>query len=213
MSEKKWFMINIKVPEESSEKEDLLIRIHTDVVSAFKEKVDSWHFLWESAPFKHTLLMRFYGNTEIIEKIEENIVDLLKRESIERKVDTKYEGETKTYGSKVWKYIMNALHLGSDFVITIIENEGKGVITEEFKGSLSGCLERWVHLFMNQLHTRVNEAPTLFQLSIHRTAVNMLDEHQYRKIAKDLDEEIHQLHDHFHERTIVPLINKLMQAE
>jgi len=203
-------MINIRVPERPSEKENLLVRIHTDVVSVFRKKVDSWHFLWEPAPFKHTLLMRFYGDTEMTERIEKAIVNLLDREGIEWKVDRKYEGEAKTFGSMGWEYIMKVLHLGSEFAIAIIENERRGVKSEELKWSLSGYLERWLHLFMNQLNTRVSEALTLFQLSVHRTAVNMLGEEQYRRIAKDLDGEIPQLFRHFHDGTIVPLVNKLI---
>ena len=204
----KWLAINIKVPEKPSEKEDLLIQIHADVISVFKDKVESWHFLWESAPFQHTLLTRFYGDAETIEKLEEAIVSLLDKEGIEWERDKKYEGEAKTYGSKGWEYLAKVLHLGSEFAIAIIENERKGIKTEEFKWSLSGYLERWIHLFMNQLLTRVSEAPTLFQLSVHRTAINMLGAEQYRRIAKDLDGKIPQLLRHHHE-TVIPLINEL----
>ena len=212
MLETKWLMINTNAPEKRSEKEDLLIMIHDNVVSAYREKVKSWHFLWESAPFKHTLLMRFYGDAKTIEKLEKVMINLLDRENIERKLDEKYEGEAKTYGSKGWQYLMKVLHLGSEFTIDIIENERREVKTEEFKWSLSGYLERWVHLFMNQLHTRVNEASTLFQLSIHRTAINVLGEEQYRRIAKDLDGEVPQLLKKFHDEKLIPLMNKLVKV-
>jgi len=209
MPETKWVAINMKAPENRLEREDLLLNMHADVVFGFRDKVKSWHFLWEGEPFKHTLLMRFYGDAEIIEMLEDTMVNLLDRQGIEWKPDEKYEGEADTYGTKAWEYLMKVLHLGSEFAIAIIENERRAIKTGEFKWSLSGYLERWVHLFMDQLSTQLREDITLFQLSIHRTAVNKLGEKEYRIIAQDLDREIRPLFDHFHDKTLVPLISEL----
>jgi hypothetical protein len=211
MKEKEWFVINIRVPEKASEKEDFLIRIHSEVVSKFKAELISWHFLWEGSPFRHTLLMRFFGNADLVEEIRKNLTKLLDNEGVDWKPDETYDGEAKHFGSRGWGYIMRILCLGSDFAIDIIENERKGVKNEEYKLSLSGYLERWVHLFMNQLGTRVREDATLFQLSAHRTAVNSLGEVNYRKICGELDKQIPKFLDDFHKKILLPYIDSLIK--
>ncbi len=200
LSKKEWFVINIRVSEKNSQKEDFLIRLHSDAVSIFKGKLESWHFLWEGSPFSHTLLMRFFGNTYTIGKIGKTMTKLLDEQGIDWKVDEKYDGEAKAYGTKGWEYLLKVLHLGSDFAIDIIKNARKGEETEEFKRSLGGYLERWVHLFNNQLGTRVREDVALFHLSTHRTAVNYLGEKNYRKISRELDKQISQYLKDFHKK-------------
>jgi len=211
MNKKGWFVINIRVSEKDSENEDFLIRLHSDVVSKFKGKLESWHFLWEGSPFSHTLLMRVFGNPDTIGEIGKTMTKLLDEEGIEWKVDEEYGGEAKAYGTKGWEYLMKVLHLGSDFAIDIIENERKGEGTEEFKRSLGGYLERWIHLFNNQLCTRVKEDTALFHLSVHRTAVYMLGEKEYRKISEKLDKEISQFLRHSHDEKRFPLISSLLE--
>lgn len=211
MNKKEWFVINIRVSEKQSEKEDLLIRLHSDIVCVFKAKLESWHFLWEGSPFRHTLLMRFFGNADTIGEIEKTMTKLLDAQGIDSKPDETYDGEAKHFGTRGWEYIRKVLHLGSDFAIDIIENERKVVKNEEYKLSLSGYLERWVHLFMNQLNTRVREDATLFQLSAHRTAVNTLGEVNYRKICGELDIQIPKFLDDFHNKTLLPHIDSLLK--
>lgn len=211
MPERKWLWIDIKAPEQPIEKEDLLLLIHTNVVSTFRICVENWHFLWESAPFQHTLLIRFCGDAKIIQKIKDAITSLLDSVKIEWKIEP-YEGEANTYGPAGWEYLTRVLHLGSEFAIALMENK-RSPKSEEFKRSLSGYLERWIHLFMNQLSTRLEEAPVLFQLSIHRTTVNILGEKEYREIAKDLDKEISQLWNQSYDEAIVPLISRLVEAK
>jgi len=212
MPEKKWLWIDIKAPDQKPEKENLLLRIHADVISKFRASVDSWHFLWEADSFPHTLLIRFYGNADITQEIEEDIITLLESAKIESKIRP-YEGEASSFGSTGWEYVMKVLHLGAEFAIAIIENERKSQKSEELKWSLSGYIDRWIHLFMNQLSTRVNEARTLFQLSVHRYAINMMSENQYRAIAPHLDEAIEPIWKHLHDETINPLLKRLVEAQ
>jgi len=211
MDKKDWFVINIRVSEKPSEKEDLLLRLHSDIVSIFKAKLESWHFLWEGSPFRHTLLMRFFGNSDTIREIGKKMTKLLDEEGIDWKVDETYDGETKSYGTKGWDYLMKVLHLGSDFAIDIIENKRKGEVTEEFKRYLGGYLERWVHLFNNQLDTQIREDVALFRLSAHRTAVNYLGEEKYRKISRELNKQISQYLEDFHNKTLLPYIDSLLK--
>jgi hypothetical protein len=211
MTNMRWLAINVMAPDNPSGKEDLLMKTHAEVISLFKTKLESWHFLWEGAPFTHTLLLRFYGDLGPIEELKKALVNLFEKDHLRWESDEKYEGEASTYGSKGWEYLTRVLHLGSDFAIAVIENERRNVKNEGLKWSLSGYLERWIHLFMNQLHTRVKEADTLLQLSVHRRAINMLGEEQYRRISRDLDEELRQLIPQFYEETIAPLIKRLRE--
>ena len=212
MPEKKWLWIDIQALAELAEKEDLLVKVHADIISKFRASVDSWHFLWEADSFPHTLLIRFYGNADIIQKIEEDIITLLESAKIESKIRP-YEGEAVSFGLTGWEYVMKVLHLGAEFAIAIIENERKSQKGEELKWSLSGYIDRWAHLFMNQLSTRVNESITLFQLSVHRMAINKLGEKQYRLIAPNLDAEISLLWDNLCNEKIFPLLKKLVDAK
>jgi hypothetical protein len=210
MTNKRWLAINIMAPENPFGKEDLLIKVHAEVVSLFKPKLEGWHFLWEGAPFTHTLLLRFYGGLVAIEELEKTMVNLLERDHLRWEPD-EYEGEASTYGSKGWEYLTRVLHLGSEFAIVIVEDERRDIKNEGLRWSLSGYVERWIHLFMNQLHTRVKEADTLFQLSVHRKAISMLGEEEYRRISKGLDEEVRKLIPQFYQETIVPLLNRLRE--
>ena len=211
MNKKEWFVINIRVSDDNSENEDFLLRLHSEVVSKFKGKLESWHFLWEGSPFTHTLLMRFFGNAETVGEIRKKMITLLDDEGIRWKLDETYDGEAKAYGTRGWEYIMDVLHLGSDFAIDIIEDTRKGVRTDEFKRSLGSYYERWVHLFGNQLGTQIKEDKALFHLSIHRTAANLLGEKKYREISKELDREITQFLTHTHDKKSFPLISSLLK--
>lgn len=211
MANMRWLAINVMAPENASGKEDLLMKVHAEVISLFKAELESWHFLWEGAPFAHTLLLRFYGNIVPIEELEKAMANLLEGSHLRWEPDKKYGGEAGTYGSKGWEYLTRVLHLGSEFAIAIIENERRDVKNEGLRWSLSGYLERWTHLFMNELHTRVKEADTLFQLSVHRKAINILGEKEYLRISRDLDEEVRKLIPRFYEETIIPLLNRLRE--
>jgi len=213
MSEMKWFMINIKAPEEIPDREDLLLRIHSKVISTFKNRLESWHFLWESKPFRRTLLMRFYGDVEIIKKVEEDIIDFLKREDVEQRVDS-YEGEAESYGSKGWEYVMKILHFGSDFAIDLLEKERGTYTEEEFKRRLPGYIERWVHLFLNQLSTGmytygIDEPSVLLHLSVLRIAVYRLGEEEYRRIEQKLVKELPNLYRNFLNSSVYPFIEQI----
>jgi len=214
MSEMKWFMINIKAPEEIPNREDLLLKIHAKVVFAFKNKLKSWHFLWEPKPFKRTLLVRFYGDVEIIKKLEEDIIHFLKREGVEQKVYGRYEGEAEKYGSKGWEYVMKILHFGSEFAVDLLEKERGTYTEEEFKRPLPANIERWVHLFMNQLSTGMyayglDEPSVLFHLSVLRTAVYRLGEEEYRRIEQKIIKEVPNLYRNFLNSSLYPLIEQI----
>jgi len=196
MCEKRWLAVNLKAPADRSSKEDLLLNVYDEIISRFRDGVESWHFLWESTPYPHTLLLRFFSNGSVIEELGEALESFLDEEGIERTPDEAYEGEASSYGVKGWKYVMGILHLGADFAIDLIKNE-RTRRTEDFNKPLSINVDRWVHLFLNQLGTRIVEYDILFKLSAHRYVINMIGEERYRQVSGDLQKEIPEFLDMF----------------
>jgi len=192
LSEKKWVVFFAKAPEELSKKEDLLIKIHDDIIAKFKSKLDSWHFLWEPYPWKHTLLLRFYGGDQVIEDVTKFIKEKLKSMDLPFDIDTNYYGEAHEYGNKGWEYVAKILHLGSEFAIDLIkrEREREKKINEDFRKPFAIFIDRWIHLFLNQLLTRIYEPYCLFSLSAHRLAINILGRNYY-KISQELEKEVY----------------------
>lgn len=184
---RKWFVANLSVPSGRLLKEDLLVAVFGDVISEFRTRVKSWHFLWESAPYPHTLLLRFYGKSHDIDELKGRLVKYLESEGIEYTPDSVYAGEEGSYGVKGWRYVMESLHLGADSAIDLIRND-RSRDERNFPKPLEVYIDRWVHLFLNQLGTRVAEHKILFILHAHRYIVNLVGEQRYRQIAGPLNQ-------------------------
>jgi len=189
MEETKWSVTNIRVPAERSEKEDLLLGVFDGVISEFRDEVQSWHFLWEGKPYPHTLLLRFYGQSHIIDEMWETLKDYLDNKNLEYQPDDVYDGERASYGVKGWKYVMDGLCLGSDLAVDLMKNE-RAKDAVGFPKPLPCYVDRWVHLFLNQLRTRVSEYKVLFSFHAHLYVLNQVGEERYRQIASDLEKEM-----------------------
>ena len=149
MCMKKWLAVNLETPIDLSMRDDILVKIFEEIISAFRDKVESWHFLWEPEPYRHTLLLRFYGTSETINELEEALEKLIDEEGIEYTPDTTYAGEAERYGTKGWEYVMRILHLGADFAMDLIEKERSRSNSEELSQPLLLYIDRWIHLFLN----------------------------------------------------------------
>lgn len=190
MNGKKWLAINLRAPTDLRGKEDLLLVLFEKIISKFREKLESWHFLWEPKPYPHTLLLRFYGNPTAIDKLKEAIYDFLSEEGVEYDPDKTYDGEAARYGIKGWKYVMKILHLGSNFALDLINKERQRKKNEEFSQPLGCYIDRWIHLFLNQLLTReIAEHEILFKFSIHRYVIYKIGEKGYHQVSKELAKE------------------------
>ena len=62
-----WIEVNIECP--IANKNDFLILYVKPVVEEYKNRIQSWHFLWESDPYPCTLMVRFCGE-------ENTLIDL-----------------------------------------------------------------------------------------------------------------------------------------
>jgi len=186
MVNKKWLAINLRAQVGLDDREDLLLMLFEEIISKFKEKVDSWHFLWESDPYPNTLLLRFYGDSEVIDKIKENFDGFLQEKKIDFTPDNTYDGEAKSYGAEGWKYVMRILHLGSTLALDLAKNERTGGKKEEFAQPILCYVDRWIHLFLNQLLTRrIVEHDVLFKFSVHRYIISKIGAKNYQEMSKE----------------------------
>jgi len=208
MCDKKWLAVNLKVPAEHVSKEDLLFVLFEDIICEFRETVDSWHFLWESEPFPHTLLLRFYGNSEVVNNLKETLYKSLDEKGVEYAPDNMYDGEVETYGIKGWEYVMKILHLGSDYASDLIKKVRQKEINGEFSKTFSIYIDRWLHLFLNQLSTRVSEHTILFSSSVHRYAIHRIGVANYSRISAELAKEVSTLLNEMADRVDTFLRNK-----
>lgn len=200
MCEKRWLVLNLNAPTDLSMKEDLLVKVFGEVISTFRDKVESWHFLWEPSPYPNTLLLRFYGDIKVIGKLEGAFENFLGEEGIEYIPDNTYDGEVPSYGTNGWDYVMKILHLGSDFALDLIQKERSGADNEYFSKPLFIYIDRWMHLFLNQLLTKVVEHDVLFKFSVHRYAMSRIGAKNYRQVAEELGKETPEFFDVFRER-------------
>ena len=200
MNEKKWLVINLRTPTDLSMREDILVKTFEEIISTFRDKVESWHFLWEPEPYPHTLLLRFYGVSETIDELEEALERFLDEEGIEYNQDTTYDGEAERYGTKGWEYVMRILHLGADFAMDLIKKERSRSNSEEFSQPFFLYIDRWIYLFLNQLLTRrVVEHDVLFRFSVHRYVISKIGGRNYRQVSGDLARETPRFFDLFKE--------------
>ena len=155
----KWIEANIDLTNKPRKK--YLLDIYDKIVANVKDKILSWHFLWEGKPYPTTLRLRFHGSSEIIDREVKPLVESkLKEMKVEYcfgkhgKYGEQYEGEEDTYGERGWYYLEKILHLGSDFAIELMKTKKNS----DFKWSTLGYAERWIHLFLNQLSTELEQA-------------------------------------------------------
>ncbi|MCD6458888.1 MAG: hypothetical protein J7K82_08600 [Thermoproteales archaeon] len=183
---KKWIVVNIEAPGDASSIADFLVKIYDKIVLKYRNRVDSWHFLWRDEPYPRTLLVRFYGESSVVDELKnfsERELKVLKCNfcfGAHGECSGDYRGEAEEYGSRGWDYIMRLLNLGSELAIDIIKRRGKE--DEEFKLTKGVAVERWIHLFCNQIN--VNEPFVLFSLASHRYIVDSIeDEKKYYLVS------------------------------
>ena len=190
MCDKKWFAVNLKAAAVLARKEDLLFTLYKEIIFEFKETVDSWHFLWESEPFPHTLLLRFYGKSDVVDNLKEALYKLLDEKGVEYAPDGTYDGEVGSYGTTGWEYVMKILHVGSSYALDLIKKVRQQEANGKFRKPISIYIDRWLHLFLNQLTTRVSEYKTLFSSSVHRYAINRIGVANYNRVSGELAKEV-----------------------
>jgi len=187
MRKLKWVEANIGVKEDSNTKRTVLLEFVAPLVEKTRSKVKSWHFLWESKPWPEvkrigtTLRLRFYGDENTIDQlrqeIEKNLTELEKSKleyylghcfGKHGDCNKVYEGEANNYGDKGWELVVKMLKFGSEVALELIKNEDKLGRSEEYKKPVKVYADRYVHCFLDQLSTLVNEIDFYLEQAIQR---------------------------------------------
>jgi len=155
----------MKCPEDSS-KDDLLVNVVAPIVASARNRVRSWHYLWEGRPWPLTLRLRFFGDEKEIEQLRTLLDEKLKEishcygEHGDCGENKEYQGEADGkdgWGSKGWEAGVKFLEMGSEFALALVENKDKLGKNDEYKRSAFGYADRYTHLFLNQISSLVDE--------------------------------------------------------
>ena len=165
----KWIEVNIGLHEDISFMNKVLPESVFPLVDKHKERVKSWHFLWEGKPWPEiekkgtTLRLRFFGEDKYIERLRSLIDGELK--SFEEKKPDKffghcfgrhgdcnipYEGQEEDWGPKGWELIVKILQFGSETAMELIKNKDE-IGKKDYKKDIFSYADRYTHLFLNPL--------------------------------------------------------------
>ena len=206
----KWIEINIGIGNHDREaKVEVLLRLVDPLVTRFKEiarEAYSWHYLWESVPWSSTLRLRFYGDEEAIGKIKQEFEKLwssLRASRPDLFVDycygrhgecgKEYVGEEEEYGSEGWELVKKMLNFGSEIALELIKKHKDMGRSEKFKKPLNVYVDRYVHLFLNQMNPLINELQFYLDQLIHRHFLYTIRKPPPEELANKIAEEIYQI--------------------
>ena len=170
----KWIEINVGISRYDRDTMlGLFFKLVDSLVTKFKglaKEGSSWHFLWESNPWPSTLRLRFYGDEETIDRIKQEFERLwssLKASRPDLLVDycygshgecgEEYVGEEDTYGSEGWKLVKKMLNFGAETALKLIKEHENMGRSKEFREPLDVYVDRYVHLFLNQMYPLTDE--------------------------------------------------------
>lgn len=169
----KWIEINVCVNVYQA-MYDALIRLVDPLASEFKAMARdgcTWHYLWENQPWPLTLRVRFYCDDDVIEKVARRFEELHSSLAASQppllcgfcygrhgECGKEYSGEADEYGPKGWELVSRMLNFGSEVALELIKAEGDGLMGGgDFKKPLEVYVDRYVHLFLDQMAARIDE--------------------------------------------------------
>jgi hypothetical protein len=171
----KWIEVNIERPSDVP-KDNYLTKLLRPIINEAKDKIDSWHFLWEGKPWPSTLRLRFLGDDENIKQLQQFLEKKLKDiphcygEHGDCSEDKEYKGEADTWGTKAWEKGIRFLEFGAEFALDLAENKDKLGKSDEYKKNAFSYADRYTHLFLNQISSLVNEVDFDLKEGIFRYA-------------------------------------------
>jgi hypothetical protein len=165
----KWIEVNVGLHENASRRTFLRQDIFP-LVNENREKIASWHFLWEDKPWPKirgrgtTLRLRFYGEDDVMDRlrqeIEKRITELEKNRPdfylghcFGRHGDCQkaYKGEAGDWGTKGWELGIKMLQFGSETAMELIRDEDRIGKSDEYTKNITFYADRYVHIFLNSL--------------------------------------------------------------
>ena len=169
-----WIEVNIECP--IANKNDFLILYVKPVVEEYTNRIQSWHFLWESDPYPCTLIVRFCGeeNTLIDLSIQLEIILQQINHCYGRNGDCitheEYNGEADTWGDECWERGVQFLNFGSEFALELVENRNQLGNSTDYRKDVFGFADRYTHLFLIQISSLLNEVDFYLLQGISRFA-------------------------------------------
>jgi len=209
----KWVEVNIGVNKDLKLLRTVLLEFVDPMIKEIHPKIQSWHFLWESKPWSEdrqvgiTLRLRFYGEDNIIDKIKQEIekkLAVLEKDKPELylghcfgrhgECDKNYEGEADNWGTEAWVLGIKFLNLGSEVALNLIKNQEKLGKSEEYRKPISFYADRYVHCFLNQLRTLIDEINfylcEAIQRISYRETKEQFAEEELRNLIKEIKDKI-----------------------
>jgi len=206
----KWIEINVGIGKyDRNAMLEALLRLVDPLVTKFKEvaKEDySWHYLWESNPWSLTLRLRFYGDEEAIDEIKHGFEKLWSSLRASRpdlfveycygrhgECGEEYVGEEDEYGSEGWELVKKMLNFGSEIALELIKKHKDMGRSKEFKVPLEVYVDRYVHLFLDQMAPLINELQLYLEWLIFRYFLYTVGKLPSEEVTNEIAEKIIQI--------------------
>jgi len=203
----KWVEINVGIGRDDPETlMEVLLDLVGGLVTEFKRIMRegyTWHYLWESNPWPITLRLRFYGDDADIDRIKHGFQRLwnsLKTSKPNILMDycygrhgeccKEYIGEDDIYGSKGWELVKKMLNFGSEVALELIKNIGIMRKSNEFKTLLDIYVDRYVHLFLNQISPLFDELNFHLTQLVYRYFLYITGNYPSEEVINEVAEEI-----------------------
>ena len=209
-----WIEVNIGVNNNPEARNFVLVNFVAPLVrKRGRQDLRSWHFLWEGKPWPElkevgiTLRLRFYGKNGIIDQLKQQIDKKLTELEKSRSefyfghcfgehgnCGKEYKGEAKGWGTKGWKLGVKMLEFGSETALELIKNKDKLGKSEEYKKPVNFYADRYVHCFLNQFTTLINEIDFYLNEAIQRISYTstrkMFTEEELRNLTNDIRDKV-----------------------
>jgi hypothetical protein len=183
----KWLEVNLGIKRDLSAMHTVLLEFVVPLLEDVRSRIESWHFLWESKPWPDvkgngiTLRLRFYGESNTIDQIKEEIekkLIALEKEKHELyrghcfgkhgECDKDYEGEADDWGTEAWELGTKFLNLGSEVSLKLIKNQQKIGSSKEYRRPIEFYVDRYVHCFLNNIFDQSEEIDFYLKEAIGR---------------------------------------------
>ncbi len=199
----KWVEINVGIGKDDSEAMiEALLSLADNLVTKFRSMTRdgcTWHYLWENVPWQLTLRLRFYCDEETLNRIKQEFEKLwssLKalRPNIfvdycygcQGECGKEYYDEDDVYGSKGWELVKKILNFGSEIALELIMNVKIMEKSNWFKTSLDVYVDRYVHLFLNQVSPLINELDFYLLQLVYRYFLYATGSYPSKEVVDDV---------------------------
>ncbi len=172
----KWIEVDIGLRHNISVMHSTLLSLVKKYVEEKGSSLASWHFLWEDIPWPRdkgsgiTLRWRLHVDEELFLTWKDELDLKLKELESVRSAEylghcfashgvcgQEYVGEAEDWGQDGWNFGIKILQLGSEIAMKMVEDKSQIGYTQQYRRQLPFYLDRYTHLFLNQVSTLLEE--------------------------------------------------------